>query len=452
VVAMLLAALAPASLMLLRDRILRLPAMITVLVSAALVFGSGSRTVWLAVAVGAVIVALTSRPSRRLIGAAAGLAAILAAASLVTGWLPAVLERVFASSTVVYRADIWANTLALMADDPITGVGPGGFGLGITLTDLLDQYAFNARHADNAFLQLAGEAGLLGLIGGACQLAAVWVGRRVDLRHGRPAVLGLILLGAMCLVNNPTDSPNLAALVVIYAAMVAPSPSTARAVTVGESIRRWRWGYVTGVVGSTAAIALAVALVNVAALAHLQARSAIAGGNLESAREYLSFAFSLDQNLGMYRREYGAVLAATRESEAALSQFTQAVRLNPADTAALRALALQRHMAGDDSGAQEAAMLAATARPLFAENWVVLGIVADDAVADQALRQGILVSPWLPGSAAWNDRLPVEMRLSPLLQGAARATDLQPSARRAMATYWLRAATGTASPPDEIIP
>lgn len=443
VVAMLLAALAPACAYLLRDRVLRYPGAAALALSGGLALLSGSRTVWLAFAIAGLAATLVFRQFRRPLLAVAALAAALAVVAFAGGWLSPVIDRLVAPGTVGYRLDIWRGALEIWSEHPVTGIGPGAIGTGLTLTDLMTQYAFNNRHADNAIIQLAAEGGLLGLTGGGLAFAGVAIGHKSRLPGTRAALLGLIVLVGLSLTNNPTDSPNLAAIILCYAALVAPyRPLKVQPL---PPAHLWRLGITTATWAAAGVVWLAVAVVNAAAMHEASARSSAAAGSWAEAAHQLREASSLDPGMALYHREYGVVLAQLGDDPAsAVRELNLAVELNTADAAALRALAVQRSALGDSAGAYEAASRATSLRPLFAENWIVLALVGDGNEAQAALVEALRLAPWLPGSPAWPRAIAPHADLDSAFDAASVEALSRPAPRDPIALAWLDAFTSTA--------
>jgi len=442
VVAMLLAALAPACAYLLRDRILRYPAALALGLTVLLALLSGSRTVWLAFAIAGAATVFMFPQFRRAFLAVAAAVTFVVVIALASGSLGPVLERLAASGTVGYRLDIWRSALQIWSEHPLTGIGPGAISSGLTLTDLMAQYAFNNRHADNAIIQLAAEGGLLGLTGGLLAFAGVLAGRRRELPGSRVALLALILLVGLSLTNNPTDSPNIVALIVCYAALVGPYQSAAPDSPTLASI--WPKAVTGATWVGAGAVGMAVAVFNLAAVNHASAQSAAAAGLWREAARELRSATSLDPGMALYHRDYAVILAEIgADPEASLRELGLAVSLSPADATALRALAVQRSAVGDADGAERAAREATRIRPLFAENWIALALVSEGNEAEAALVEALRLSPWLPGSPAWPESIAPRDDLDSALDEASIAALTRPAPRDPIALAWLDAFTST---------
>lgn len=437
-VGMLIIGMMPGSLFLLRYRITRVPAALTLLIGTILTVGSGSRTAWLALLVGVTVAGLLFRPSGRWIAVAAGSVAVASILALTTGLMPSVIGRALTSGTVIYRIDIWSSTLSLWANDVLTGVGPGAFGIGITLTDLLDQHQYGSRHAHNALVQVAGEGGLVGLVGAGLLVSAVIVGRRLDLAGARVAVLGIALLAALSVTNNPTDSPNLVVLTIVYAALLSPFRVTHAALDGQQGRgRRILW---TGAWLSAAIAGTGVLSISAAGVAHSAAIDASGSGDWSVVEDRLSTAVMLDPGLALYRREYGIVLATEGAGNEGIEQLRRAVTLNPADATAWRALAILGRASEGHQGAARAAEL----HPLSPESWLTASLV-DHRDRRRGLGEALWVTPWLPGSDAWERHFPVGTELARIVDDAAEIDLETPVPLGGLPAAWLRILTTNAS-------
>jgi hypothetical protein len=124
------------------------------------------------------------------------------------------------------RFGIWANTLALIEQQPLTGVGFGRFNLAWTLTPFPGRPTAFFDHAHNLPLHLVAELGLP-LGGGVLALlcAALWrawrrSGADID---GRCAAMFVVMIGVHSLLEYP----------LWYAYFLLPAA--------------WAWGYALGV-------------------------------------------------------------------------------------------------------------------------------------------------------------------------------------------------------------
>jgi len=132
-----------------------------------------------------------------------GTLAFLSSASTRPGWL-------FRSS-LSPREDAWTAALDMFSDYPLTGAGPHVFGLLYPMYS--GEFLVHTQHAHNGFLQVAVDAGVLGLLALAClalatifTLLKTW--REGDLRQRLMAVAcGGALLGFS--VHNMLDAGNI---------------------------------------------------------------------------------------------------------------------------------------------------------------------------------------------------------------------------------------------------
>jgi tetratricopeptide (TPR) repeat protein len=201
-------------------------------------------------------------------------------------------------------------------------------------------------------------------------------------------------------------------------------------------------GIRAGTWGAALIVAAAVASVNVAAAAHAGVQVAADGTTRSDAQSLLNLASILDPGLALYHRELGVLLATTRPRDA-LQELERAVDQNPADAAALRALAIQWAATSGSDLAQAAADRAVAVRPISPENWVVMAFVVDAPAALQAQAEALRLAPWLAGSPQW----PGQWDTAAALDMAAAASLTAPSPRDPMSLAWLRGVTGDGRTP-----
>ena len=151
--------------------------------SAALV-ASYSRGAWLALGVGLLVVGTLQ--SKRLIAGVVGAVALVlvlvpSAQARLTDLEAGRTERGTAGNSFVWRVDYWSQSLELVQDDPVSGIG-----LKVTqsVTD-------EAKAPHNDFLRVYVEAGVLGLIAYLGLLAALVHRARSALRAARAGPGGL---------------------------------------------------------------------------------------------------------------------------------------------------------------------------------------------------------------------------------------------------------------------
>lgn len=149
------------------------------------------------------------------------------------------------------RFGVWSNTLALIRDQPWTGVGYGEFNLAWTLTPFPGRPTAFFDHTHNLPLQLAVELGLplAALILGLLTWGLVRVARQAwrsdgdDSLCGRAALMFVLMIGLHSLLEYP----------LWYAYFLLPTA--------------WAFGYGLGAPASAAPTAKGAALIGPAALA-----------------------------------------------------------------------------------------------------------------------------------------------------------------------------------------
>lgn len=100
------------------------------------------------------------------------------------------------------RPDIWRNSLALIGDYPVTGLGLGGFEL-VYSTYVLLVHVGHTMHAHNLWLDIWLQQGLLGMVAFAGMvLNAIWPTSNAS--HWRPAALMTV---AVMLLHGLLDDP-----------------------------------------------------------------------------------------------------------------------------------------------------------------------------------------------------------------------------------------------------
>lgn len=449
VVAMLVTLLLPWLVVAPRSGLMRPLAIATVVLGLGVVYASGSRTAWLALGLAGLAILARRVTSRRTIIAVALLAGVAVICTAVAGWLPAILDRLTTTSTLELRGVIWRDSLLAWLDQPLFGVGPGSFSLEFTFGEYLKTYERVGRHADNALVQLLMEAGIAGLLNWLLIGAGLVSGlRRAGPAMRGPAVACMVLYALMSLTDNPTDTANLTIIATCAAAIAMPNPRPAEALQPS-----WR----TVAVGLSGAAILATTTSLLAASMSFDRSQQLlrvdpttdgsaVGGASDQAPAALDLAISLDPGQAMYRRERALLRAASGTD--ATADLRAALELYPADTTAMRALALISAREGDRFTAIQWAQRAASLLPTRDANLTTLALVAaqtgEAGQAEDALVEAIRRTPWITASTDWRGAFPTGASLERLLQRAADAWEAAPDARSrfAMQQVWLAAATG----------
>lgn len=134
-----------------------------------------SRRPWIAVvalAAGAAVPAVRLRGRRLLSVAAIGLAGV-AAVALTTSAAGSVVNTRLSTGSED-RIDEWRESVRLVRDNPVFGVGPGQY---VLIYEKDDQQHL-AKYAHNEYLQIAAELGAVGLAAAVAGLGLIWVSKR----------------------------------------------------------------------------------------------------------------------------------------------------------------------------------------------------------------------------------------------------------------------------------
>ncbi|OGS40578.1 MAG: hypothetical protein A3J82_04330 [Elusimicrobia bacterium RIFOXYA2_FULL_69_6] len=201
------------------------------------VFWANSRGALAAAAVGAGVFAWRNLPRARSWSAAAAAALLLAAfAALAT------LDKLDVAPAFK-RPQIWRSALAVAAEDPVLGAGPGEFANAFLRHNFpagygLGMYRARAEHAHSEVMEALAQFGFPGLL---LLLAALWAG----LRAGPPAssswtreaaLAAAAAMTAQCLIDNMLHLPALGLL--YFSALAAARAPDGRAA--GRGAPAWR--------------------------------------------------------------------------------------------------------------------------------------------------------------------------------------------------------------------
>ncbi len=381
---------------------------------------SGSRSAWLAIGATLIVAAVPwawrARHRLRLPRTIGARHVLLSVALLAAAGIAAVvvLPRLTAVASLVYRANLWRDTLLAWATDPLLGIGPGF--MPFARQAAAPDFSFPVRqpHSHNLPLGVLGDAGLVGL--GAALLLVVAVALvagpwRSRTATGRTAALVLLGLAIGGLFEDLSFLPNFNLLVI---GLLAVALTDAGAV---GWIRPREWSPVrrtaAGIGGAIVGISLLPAVVvnDVTAIAHRAGVEAAVTGHHAEARDHLVFATSLDRWHPAPPKALAVVADATGETEIARRAAVLAVELNPGDGASWTNLAVLCGGLDDpDCRAEAAARAAATASFLGRE--LANAAVAFEALdrpeaADDAYRRSLLSQRLTAFAIDWPRRVPI---------------------------------------------
>jgi tetratricopeptide (TPR) repeat protein len=338
-----------------------------IVVGIPLTILSGSRSAWLAIAVTALLAGVPWLWSRRdRIGAGArlrGRRLLLAFGGVAAAALLAalVIPRLTAFTSLLYRVELWRDTLRAWSTDPLLGIGPGfmPYARQAAAADLT--FPVRQPHSHNVPLGILGDAGLIGLLAATALVVALAVVAhpwRTRSPAARTASVVLVGLAIGSLAEDLTFLPNFNLLAITLVAVVLLDVGAVRWSPLPRpAIRR------IAVLGPASAIGI-VLLVAMAV--------ADAGA--------LTYRIGLDA-------------AADRRWPAAVTWFELSAAIDPWHPSTPKSLAIVADAAGDDSLARDAAERALARNPGDGASWLNLSLACaaldDGACRDTALERTV---------------------------------------------------------------
>lgn len=306
---------------------------------------SGSRSAWLAAAVGGAMAVWNGRAARRkLTGAGVAAGALLLLTILAAPG--ATWQRVagtFAADDVGYRIRlwIWDGTMHLIAQHPIVGVGLGNYAYRspLALGEVLytrgpGVHLFNhvhTQHAHSDWLEIAAETGVVGIV-----LLLVFVGLLP--RKASPAWTGLTAALVFSLINTTLHSPPHLLVALLLAGSLVPLGRAADVRASGAAER-----LLHGAVLAVAVLALAYVAVE-PSWRHARAQALYDAGQTEAAvRAYREAAFLPGNHAAAY--EYTVLLTNNGRNKEAMEAAQYAAQgYDTGDLHYLRAYLAERNL------------------------------------------------------------------------------------------------------------
>jgi O-antigen ligase/tetratricopeptide (TPR) repeat protein len=372
---------------------------------------SGSRSAWIAMTVAAIVLGApmlgrVGPPwrwgARGFVLAAAGLA--VAAAGLVV-----VGGRLLEASSLVYRTDLWRDTLTAWSVDPVLGIGPGSMPYAREAAAPPLSIPVAQPHSHNVFLGILGDAGILGLLAALLLMVVfVWVAGPWRLRSlpARAAFAILAGLSVGMLFEDLTFLPNFNLLVML---LVAICLTDAAAVS-WRPIRPPRLAWAGACAGGLA-LAGTMLVGDASAVAYRGGMDAVAAGDWATAGARLAMAVRLDPWQPTGWKSLAVVADRNGRSALARASASRAVTLNPGDAASWTNLALLCLDAGDLACARSAAdrgVATSTAPALVLINAAqVYERLGDPAAADEAYRLSLFTNWWTGLTVRWPRPVPI---------------------------------------------
>ena len=401
----------------------RAAAVVLGLVAVAIILVTGSRTVWLAVAMAVAVVALPwllsflRRHPRARVPAAVGLA-VAGATLVVIGATGPLLERMFSFASAGWRLAMWGPLTELWAERPLAGVGPGSFPWALQLTPYFDTNSHAPRHPDSLLFQLLPETGLLGVL--AILLIGVALVFAVVRSGSMPARWAAAIVVIASIGTNPTEFAFLVTVGIAWAAYGVPHRPRE-----GEPPMRSRSRAVLALTAMAAGIVvLAYSATVIAGFAYGAARAAADAGRLEDAAGSFDLASSLDPGMALYVRQRGALGLLTGHPNRAVAELSRAVALNPSDDVAWRSLALAHNAGGEAEAARAAIGRAAEVQRSDPTNLLLQARLAvetgRDGEAVDILAEVVQTWPSVVAAPDWPNLLPDGASTREIVDAAAR--------------------------------
>ena len=324
------------------------------------------------------------------------------------------------------RRDVFDAGVSLFRDHPLFGSGPGTFSL--AYPEYSGEYPIHAVHAHNGFLQLADDAGVVGLAALAVLLGTLGWLLWQSYRRGNveQRLLAIACAGALIgfAVHNVADAANiwktalvaLAAVTAItvknYRSLGPPAPTDPPPAM--KAARRLRTLLPRGLL-ALAFIALPIVWlrIDVAHRHYSHSVSQLELGNITGAINEAKQAVDSDPDLAIYHLELGLVegIAFTREDitspEPAIAELQRGVELDPRSAIGYANLARMLASAGRNDEARDAALQAR--RFAGADSTVLLaaaGVLEDVGAEPEAVQtyaEAVTRTPSIADSQFWQE-------------------------------------------------
>lgn len=382
---------------------------------------SGSRSAWLAIGVtAAILVAPVAWRFRGMLvhrGRWTGRRALLAAGVLavLAAGIVVVAPRLTAVTSLIYRGNLWRDTLAAWLTDALLGIGPGI--MPWARQAAAEPFAFGVRqpHSHNVPIGILGDAGLVGLaaaivlVGAFAWVAGPWRSRTAT---GRAAGAVLCGLGVAGLFEDLSFLPGFSLLVVLLAALALADAGAVSWQRIGRPdtpAAMLGWGS-AGVAGLILLAAMIVG--DAGAIAYRNGTDAAARGEWAEATRWLARSAALDPWHPTSPKALAVAADGAGMPELARAAAERAVALNGGDGASWANLAILCERAGDDACASQAATQAEARASFYGLELVNASLVharlGDEASADAAYLRSLLTNPSTSLALAWPRRLALD--------------------------------------------
>ena len=371
---------------------------------------SGSRSAWLAIGVaGAVLVvpwlwqrrgstARRWRPSRRALIAIAALALGIAATVVL------VAPRALSITSLVYRGDLWRDTINAWSHSPITGIGPGIMPYARQAAAPDYSFPVSQPHSHNLALGVLGDAGIIGLAAAVVlvvnlfAVAGPWRSRTATGRGAAAVLSGIAVSG---LFEDITFLPGFNLIVIVLVAMAL---ADAGAVT-WRPIRRPNIPRTVAAVAAATVLLVAMVVADAGGIAYRAGSDAANDQRWPEAVAAYRRAVSIDAWHPVNPDALGVALAAAGDVSGAVQPLAAATALNPGNGRAWANLTVTCRAVADAECQREAARRAIAASRLQ-DKAIINGAQSLDALgeqadADAAYRRSLLTHPLTSFAVDW---------------------------------------------------
>jgi len=297
-----------------------------VVVGVPLTILSGSRSAWLAIGVTAASAGVPWAWARRhrLRVAALGATVVLVA------------PRLAAVTSLLYRANLWRDTVNAWSTDPLLGIGPGF--MPYARLAAAPDYSFPVRqpHSHNLPLGVLGDAGILGLVASMVLVGVIaWVAGpwRSRTATGRTASLILLGLAVGGLFEDLTFLPNFNLLAITLLAVALTDAGAVRWVRLVEPRAARRAGLVAGMGAIGAVLLAAMVTADAGAVAYRAGIDASANASWAPATAWFERSVAIDPWHPGGPKSLAVAADGAGRTELARDAAETAVERNPGDAA-----------------------------------------------------------------------------------------------------------------------
>jgi len=399
---------------------------------------SGSRSAWLAIGIAAIVLAMPLarrlRPRRRWgpreLGAA-GAVLVAAMLGVAFAW-----PRITAVTSLVYRTELWRDTLLAWIANPMLGIGPGTMPYARQAAAPPLTFPVHQPHSHDLLLGVLGDAGIVGLLAAMALVAAFVITAgpwRTRTARGRAAFAVLAGFAVAGLFEDLTFLPNMNLLLIGLAAVAL---ADAGAVTWHRA--RMPRPLAAGGALATGGLLLAMIFSDAAAIAYRSGADAAGAYDWPEAQAGLARAVALDPWHPIGPKALAIAADGNRDRVAERNALDAAVRRNPGDGASWTNLGIVCLQLRDTTCARDAAQRAVETASVSGHELINAALLfsrlGDQARADAAYRLSLLTNLNTSLATSWPRRIALDEGTQPITeQVTAQTTELDILVSRAAA-------------------